>query len=104
MRVLFVGIAADQHGGNAPLRQFLYQWLGTRTIEVGIHDRQVDLAILDQFGEPIYFYRMDGQGRQGIETAFLKAKTSLNTRQPSRAVANAVARGGAVQWRGAEKN
>src|SRR5437016_2152947 len=53
---------------------------------------RVSVAILDQFGEPIYFYRMDGNGKQGIETAFLKAKTTLNTRQPSRAVANAIAR------------
>ena len=55
---------------------------------------KVSIAIMDQFGEPIYFYRMDGQSKQGIETAFLKAKTTLNTRQPSRAVANGVARGG----------
>jgi len=61
---------------------------------------RVSVAILDQFGEPIYFYRMDGNGKQGIETAFLKAKTTLNTRQPSRATANAVARGGSEfrQW------
>ena len=61
---------------------------------------RVSVAILDPFGEPIYFYRMDGNGKQGIETAFLKAKTTLNTRQPSRAAANAVARGGSEfrQW------
>src|SRR5229473_1691058 len=61
---------------------------------------RVSVVILDQFGEQIYFYRMDGQGKQGIETAFLKAKTTLNTRQPSRAVANAVARGASEfrQW------
>jgi uncharacterized protein GlcG (DUF336 family) len=61
---------------------------------------RVSVAILDQFGEPIYFYRMDGNGKQGIETAFLKAKTTLNTRQPSRATANAVARGASElrQW------
>jgi uncharacterized protein GlcG (DUF336 family) len=60
----------------------------------------VSVAVLDQFGEPIYFYRMDGQSKQGIETAFLKARTTLNTRQPSRATANAVARGGSEfrQW------
>src|SRR6267378_753258 len=60
----------------------------------------VSVAILDPFGEPIYFYRMDGQSKQGIETAFLKARTTLNTRQPSRAVANAVARGASEfrQW------
>jgi uncharacterized protein GlcG (DUF336 family) len=63
-------------------------------------DMRVTVAILDQFGEPIYVYRMDGQSKQGIETAFLKAKTTLNTRQPSRATANAVARGGSElrQW------
>ncbi len=55
---------------------------------------RVSVAVLDQFGEPIYVYRMDGQSKQGIETAFLKARTTLNTRQPSRATANAVARGG----------
>jgi uncharacterized protein GlcG (DUF336 family) len=60
---------------------------------------RVSVAILDQFGEQIYFYRMDGQGKQGIATAFLKAKTSLNTRQPSRAAANAVARGAASELR-----
>jgi uncharacterized protein GlcG (DUF336 family) len=61
---------------------------------------RVSVVILDQFGEQIYFYRMDGQGKQGIETAFLKAKTTLNTRQPSRAAANAVARGASEfrQW------
>ena len=61
---------------------------------------RVSVAILDQFGEQIYFYRMDGQGKQGIATAFLKAKTTLNTRQPSRATANAVARGASEfrQW------
>ena len=61
---------------------------------------RVSIAILDQFGEQIYFYRMDGQGKQGIATAFLKAKTTLNTRQPSRATANAVARGASEfrQW------
>ena len=61
---------------------------------------RVSVAILDQFGEPIYVYRMDGQSKQGIETAFLKAKTTLNTRQPSRVTANAVARGASElrQW------
>lgn len=61
---------------------------------------RVSVALLDQFGELIYFYRMDGQSKQGIETALLKAKTSLNTRQPSRATANGVARGGSElrQW------
>jgi glc operon protein GlcG len=55
---------------------------------------KVSIAILDQFGEPIYFYRMDGQGKVNIDTAFMKAKTVLNTRQPSKAAMNGVLRGG----------
>ena len=55
---------------------------------------KVSIAIMDQFGEPIYFYRMDGQGKINIDTAFMKAKTVLNTRQPSKATMNGVLRGG----------
>ena len=49
--------------------------------------------ILDQFGEPVYFYRMDGQGKINIATAFMKARTTLNTRQPSKATMNQVLTG-----------
>ena len=61
---------------------------------------KVSIAILDQFGEPIYMYRMDGQTKIAIDTALMKAKTTLNTRQPSKATANGVARGGSEfrQW------
>ena len=64
------------------------------------HNVAVSISIMDPIGEMVYFERMDGQGKQGIATAFLKAKTSLNTRQPSRATANAVARGASEfrQW------
>ena len=55
---------------------------------------RVSIAIYDQYGEPVYMYRMDGQPRIAIETAIMKAKTTLNTRQPSKAAMNAVARGG----------
>src|SRR5580692_755876 len=55
---------------------------------------KVSIAILDQFGEPIYMYRMDGQTKVAIDTALMKAKTTLNTRQPSKATANGVSRGG----------
>jgi glc operon protein GlcG len=54
---------------------------------------RVSIAILDQFGEPIYFYRMDGQNKINIETAFMKARTTLNTRQPSKATMNQVLTG-----------
>ena len=55
---------------------------------------RVSIAIYDQYGEPVYMYRMDGQARIAIETAMMKARTVLNTRQSSKAAMNAVARGG----------
>jgi uncharacterized protein GlcG (DUF336 family) len=54
---------------------------------------RISIVILDQFGEPVYFYRMDGQGKINIETAFMKARTVLNTRQPSKATMNQVLTG-----------
>jgi len=60
---------------------------------------KVSIAIMDQFGEPIYFYRMDGQGKINIDTAFMKAKTVLNTRQPSKATMNQVLQGRASELR-----
>src|SRR5262249_56263169 len=54
---------------------------------------RISIVILDQFGEPVYFYRMDGQGKTNIETAFMKARTVLNTRQPSKASMNQVLTG-----------
>lgn len=53
----------------------------------------VSIAIYDQYGEPVYMYRMDGQPKIAIETAIMKAKTTLNTRAPSKAVMNAVRSG-----------
>jgi uncharacterized protein GlcG (DUF336 family) len=55
---------------------------------------RVSIAIYDQYSEPVYMYRMDGQAKIAIETAIMKAKTVLNTRQSSKAAMNAVARGG----------
>src|SRR5215471_19316123 len=60
---------------------------------------KVSIAIMDQFGEPIYFYRMDGQGRINVETAMMKAKTVLNTRQPSKAAMNQVLQGRSSELR-----
>ena len=86
----------EQNMLNVATAQKIAQACVAEAVKEGV---RVSVAILDQFGEPIYFYRMDGNGKQGIETAFLKAKTTLNTRQPSRAVANAIARnpGGEVR-------
>ena len=53
----------------------------------------VSIAILDQFGEPVYLYRMDGQVRIAVETALMKARTALNNRRPSKAELNSVLQG-----------
>jgi uncharacterized protein GlcG (DUF336 family) len=54
---------------------------------------RVSISIFDQFGEPVYYYRMDGQPKIAIDTAIMKARTVLNTRRPSKAAMNAVAQG-----------
>src|SRR5579864_1214089 len=60
---------------------------------------RVSIAIFDQFGEPVYYYRMDGQPKIAIDTAIMKARTVLNTRQPSKAAMNAVLSGRASELR-----
>jgi glc operon protein GlcG len=53
----------------------------------------VSVVIVDQFGVITYYVRADGQGKANTETALMKAKTVLNTRQPSKAQMNAVRSG-----------
>lgn len=60
---------------------------------------RVSIVIYDQFSEPVYMYRMDGQGRVAVETAMMKAKTVLNTRQPSKATMNQVLGGRSSELR-----
>jgi len=60
---------------------------------------RVSIAILDQFGEPVYLYRMDGQPKIAVDTAMMKARTVLNTRQPSKATMNQVLSGRASELR-----
>jgi glc operon protein GlcG len=60
---------------------------------------KVSVAIIDQFGEPVYMYRMDGQNKVNIDTAMMKARTVLNTRQPSKATMNAVLQGRSSELR-----
>jgi uncharacterized protein GlcG (DUF336 family) len=60
---------------------------------------RVSIVIYDQFGEPVYIYRMDGQAKIAIETAMMKARTVINTRQPSKAVMNQVLSGRASELR-----
>jgi glc operon protein GlcG len=60
---------------------------------------KVSIAILDQFGEQVYLYRMDGQTKVAVDTALMKARTTLNTRQPSKATMNAVLQGRSSELR-----
>ena len=60
---------------------------------------RVSVAIIDQFGEPVYLYRMDGQGKINIDTAMMKARTVLNTRAPSKATMNQVLTGRSSELR-----
>ena len=60
---------------------------------------KVTVAILDQFGEQVYLYRMDGQNKINIDTSIMKARTVLNTRQPSKATMNAVLQGRSSELR-----
>ena len=60
---------------------------------------KVSVVITDQFGEPVWFYRMDGQGKVNVDTAFMKAKTALNTRAPSKTIMNQVLQGRSSELR-----
>ncbi len=60
---------------------------------------RVSIAIYNQFGDMVYFYRMDGQSRIAITTAMEKAKTVLNTRQASKRTMNEVASGRSTELR-----
>jgi glc operon protein GlcG len=48
----------------------------------------VTVHIIDQYGEPIYTARMDGQYSVNIDTAIMKAKTALYLRDSTHAQAN----------------
>jgi uncharacterized protein GlcG (DUF336 family) len=60
---------------------------------------KVSIVVFDQFGEPVYIYRMDGQAKIAIETAMMKARTVINTRAPSKAVMNQVLAGRSSELR-----
>jgi uncharacterized protein GlcG (DUF336 family) len=60
---------------------------------------KVSIVITDQFGEPVWFYRMDGQGKVNVDTAFMKAKTALNMRAPSKTIMNQVLQGRSSELR-----
>ena len=60
---------------------------------------KISIVIYDQFGEVVYFYRMDGQGKANVDTAFMKARTALNVRAPSKTVMNQVLQGRSSELR-----
>jgi len=45
---------------------------------------KVSIVIMDQFGEPVYFTRMDGQGKANVDTAFMKARPRSTSAPPAR--------------------
>lgn len=63
------------------------------------HNVAVSIAIMDPFGEMIYFERMDGQGKLNTSTAILKAKTALVTRASTHIVMNNVLQGRQSEFR-----
>jgi glc operon protein GlcG len=63
------------------------------------HNVAVSVAIMDPFGEMIYFERMDGQGKLNTSTALLKAKTALVTRASTHLVMNNVLQGNVDSFR-----
>ena len=80
----------EQHQINVATAEAIGKACVEEAVKRGV---RISIVILDQFGEPVYFYRMDGQGKINIETAFMKARTVLNTRQPSKASMNQVLTG-----------
>ena len=72
--------------------------------EAAAKNMGVSVVILDQFGTIVYYVRGDGQGKVNTESALWKARTTLNTRAPSKAQMNAVRTGAVsearVTWQG----
>jgi len=62
-------------------------------------DSQAAIAIVDQFGLLVYFERMDGiRGQTQVEAAIRKAKASLVTAEPSRAIFNRIQSGQSTDY------
>lgn len=59
----------------------------------------VSVAIMDPWGEMVYFERMDGQGKLNTSTAILKAKTVLVSRASSHVAMNQVLSGDRSDFR-----
>jgi uncharacterized protein GlcG (DUF336 family) len=62
-------------------------------------DFGVSIAIIDPFGEMIYFERMDGQSKLNTSVAVMKAKTALITRASTHILNNAVIQGNTSEFR-----
>ena len=86
----------EQHEINVATAEAIGQACVEEAVKQGV---RVSVAVFDQFGEPVYLYRMDGQGKIAIETAIMKAKTVLNTRLPSKRTMNEVLTGRSSELR-----
>jgi glc operon protein GlcG len=82
-----INVATAEAVGKACVDEAVRQGLG------------VSIAIIDQFGEPVYLYRMDGQAKIAVDTAMMKARTVLNTLRPSKATMNEVLTGRSSELR-----
>jgi uncharacterized protein GlcG (DUF336 family) len=89
-------VLMEQNEINIATAEAIAQACVEEAVKEGV---RVSIAIYDQFGEPVYMYRMDGQAKIAVDTAMMKARTVLNTRQPSKATMNQVLTGRASELR-----
>jgi glc operon protein GlcG len=89
-------VLIEQNEINVATAEAIAQACVNEAVAQGV---RVSIAIYDQFGEMVYFYRMDGQSKTGIDTAMMKARTVLNTRLPSKRTMNEVLTGRSSELR-----
>lgn len=112
-------IALSSNGVMAQIENFVIRGPATKTIretnEINVataeklvkscaawaeaHHGGASIVVTDQYGNLVYFMRTDGETKVNIDTAIMKAKTVVNTRLSSHAIANRMARGGTTELR-----
>ena len=87
--VVLTGAAAKRARDRSLLRFDVAERIAKACFAQAARNKQnVTVFILDQFGETIYAGRMDGQYAINIDTALMKAKTALYTRDSTHAAMN----------------
>jgi len=90
------GVLMEQNEINVATAEAIARACVDEAVAEGV---RISIAIYDQFGEMVYFYRMDGQSKIAIDTAIMKARTVLNTRLPSKRTMNEVLTGRSSELR-----